>query len=715
MAEKVPPEAEKEITWFRARVQQLEQTLADLSSVGPSEKSDLRAADDLYRSTIDALVDYVHVVDREGRLLLFNRKYEALFEELGVDPAQVIGQRIDQVLTFLEPGVMAEYDQVVANGEILVTEEPVYFYGEEFITETRKIPLIEDGQVTRIVTIVRDITQRKEFERSLADSERIYRHIYASTLALAEEHELEAVIRIIADEATSLLHSRDCVVYMVDAERRVLCPIYSNAEEDHDEIMAYEMQIGEGLSGRVFETGVAAYINYDSEDDFSKHIPNTNWEEDERECVVSAPIFDDSLVIGVITVGRLDKKFRDRDITRLTIFARQAEIAVERANYLQEIEESRERFKLLSDFSFEGIVIYRGDEILDINQTFANLFGLKAQDVIGQSLTAFMRPVEPIETTFPPSNPSKLEVVGERHDGNRFIGELCVKPIALSGMTCSFAAIRDITERKNAEDALRQKATELEQAITKLRQSEDELAELNARKDRFISIVAHDLKSPFTALMGYIELLEQHIDRMTPAQIQDMVHKMSQETGKTLMFLEDLLSYSVVQYGRMDYAPRQIDLHTILGVNLELLAVSAQRKDIVFKSDIQPGLCVYADKHMVDTVFRNLIMNAIKFTSRAGHVCISNRELPASGQDSPAMVEVAVIDDGIGISSENQQKLFKIDDKYKRTGTEGEVGTGMGLILCQELIEKNGGQIWVESEEGAGSTFRFTLPKCPKP
>ena len=172
--------------------------------------------------------------------------------------------------------------------------------------------------------------------------------------------------------------------------------------------------------------------------------------------------------------------------------------------------------------------------------------------------------------------------------------------------------------------------------------------------------------------------------------------------------LENLLEWSRSQTGRIKRIPSKFFVKNIINENINLLNSNAKKKNITLKSDVNDELTAFADINMLTTVIRNLVSNALKFTNSGGSVCIK-------ATDIQEVVQIAVTDTGIGISDENIEKLFRIDVTHSTSGTENEAGTGLGLILCKEFVEKNHGQIWVESEKGSGSSFIFTLPKHPHP
>jgi signal transduction histidine kinase/ligand-binding sensor domain-containing protein len=230
-----------------------------------------------------------------------------------------------------------------------------------------------------------------------------------------------------------------------------------------------------------------------------------------------------------------------------------------------------------------------------------------------------------------------------------------------------------------------------------------ELSELNASKDKFFSIIAHDLKNPFNAIIGISELLKEEIESGDPAGIEEHAALINNSAVQTSRLLENLLEWANSQTGKILFNPAPIKLSELLNEELSILNDMAARKNIELKSSIADNLTIMADKNMIKTVLRNLISNAIKFTHNNGKV-----EVQAILDNN--QVEVAVSDSGIGMTKETMAKLFRIDANLSTRGTENEKGTGLGLFLCKEFIQKHGGKIWVESEPGKGSIFKFMLP-----
>ncbi len=261
-------------------------------------------------------------------------------------------------------------------------------------------------------------------------------------------------------------------------------------------------------------------------------------------------------------------------------------------------------------------------------------------------------------------------------------------------------------EKKKAEEELRAANRMLRKTERELRKQAEELQILNANKDKLFSIIAHDLRSPFTALLGLSNMLNEMIDDMTIDEIKELVASLNNSATNLFKLLENLLNWSRIQLGSFKILPEKFLLYDVAFSVVNYLHAPASQKEISLFNKVPEDLMVYADKPTVETIIRNLVNNAIKFTNTGGNVSVEARI------KTDTTVEVSIIDDGIGMSPELVGKLFQIDKKVSRPGTANEVGTGLGLVLVKELVEKNGGEIRVESEENKGSSFIFTLPSA---
>jgi len=238
----------------------------------------------------------------------------------------------------------------------------------------------------------------------------------------------------------------------------------------------------------------------------------------------------------------------------------------------------------------------------------------------------------------------------------------------------------------------------------KLYQQSKELHELNATKDKFFSIIAHDLRSPFSSFLGLTRMMADDIKTLSPVMIEEIVVLLNQSATNLFNLLENLLEWARMQRGITTLNPESFKLAVKVSDCLELVSDSARNKDIHIITIIPGNLEVCADVRMFETVMRNLVFNAVKFTPRGGNITVSAR----STDDN--FVEITILDTGIGIQMDLVSKLFHLEEQTGRNGTEGEPSTGLGLIICKDFIEKHNGRIWVESEEGKGSAFSFILP-----
>ncbi len=251
-------------------------------------------------------------------------------------------------------------------------------------------------------------------------------------------------------------------------------------------------------------------------------------------------------------------------------------------------------------------------------------------------------------------------------------------------------SFRNITEQKNM--------------LRSLSESEARLRDLNATKDKFFSIIAHDLKSPFNGILGFSDILVSQIKEKDFDGVEEFGEIIHQSSQRAMDLLTNLIEWSRAESGRMDFNPEFVDLTTLVNGIFELSNVSAIHKSIRLEKEIPKHISVFLDKRMIGSVIRNLISNAIKFTHPEGKVIFR-------AEQAEHELVISVSDNGVGITDKNLARLFRIDESYSVPGTQNEKGTGLGLILCKEFVEKHGGKIWVESKPGQGSTFYFTIPK----
>ncbi|PKP36223.1 MAG: hypothetical protein CVT98_08600, partial [Bacteroidetes bacterium HGW-Bacteroidetes-15] len=250
---------------------------------------------------------------------------------------------------------------------------------------------------------------------------------------------------------------------------------------------------------------------------------------------------------------------------------------------------------------------------------------------------------------------------------------------------------------------IRQKNIWLNEANEKLAQSESDLKKLVQTKDKLFSIIAHDLRSPFTALIGLTEVLANQGARLSTEEVIEYGSMIHESSEKLLNLIDNLLHWSRSQTGKIKLVSQKISLDKMVADVVSILSLQANAKSINILTNISKELFIFADYDTISTVLRNLTSNAIKYTKPNGNVTIS-----ASHQNDKVLIKIS--DNGVGIEKDNLAKLFRIEESFSTKGTSQEAGTGLGLIVCKEFVELNNGQIWVDSIVGQGTTFTFSLP-----
>jgi two-component system sensor histidine kinase/response regulator len=230
-----------------------------------------------------------------------------------------------------------------------------------------------------------------------------------------------------------------------------------------------------------------------------------------------------------------------------------------------------------------------------------------------------------------------------------------------------------------------------------------ELRETITNRDKFFSIISHDLRSPLGGVMGILDILNSSYESLDETEIREIISDATLVSKTTYTLLENLLEWSRIQTGKIYYQPENLQIHRLVENISQLYAQNMKNKDIAFDNDTEPDHLIYADKAMTETILRNLVSNAIKFTNQSGLIKVSSRI-------ENEMLLVQVKDSGVGMENENIAKLFKGEITISTKGTAKESGTGLGLIICKEFVEKQNGKIWSESQKNEGSTFYFSVP-----
>ena len=369
----------------------------------------------------------------------------------------------------------------------------------------------------------------------------------------------------------------------------------------------------------------------------------------------------------------------------------------ERKEVERKLFESENRYRLIIETANEGILVGQGTMLKFVNPRILELTGYTEKELLSRPFLEFVDPEcqellsrNQIKRIKGEAIDLKYHIKILRKDNSTRWVEMGGVKIEWDGQPATMNFVTDITKRKQVEEELK-----LQNA---------RLHKINAEKDKFFSIIAHDIRSPFSGFLGLTQIMAEELPNLTMAEIQDIAVTMRNSATNLFRLLENLLQWSLIQQGQIPFNPHELALRQVVEESAAIVLEPARIKEIEIVNDISEELIGFADHHMLQTIFRNLISNAVKFTHRGGKINISARAICEN------RIEFKVSDTGIGMSSTMINQLFMLDVQTGRSGTEGEVSTGIGLLLCKDFIEKLGGKLWIESSEEKGSTFYFTIP-----
>jgi two-component system sensor histidine kinase/response regulator len=364
---------------------------------------------------------------------------------------------------------------------------------------------------------------------------------------------------------------------------------------------------------------------------------------------------------------------------------------------------------LIDRFADPIFILSNEGILLEANKSALKYYGFEREDLIGQTplqLSAegkdnseLIRQM--LEKTLN-GEPQKFEWLVKNKKGEILPSEISLTKSNYKGQETIIAIVRDLTETKKV--------------VNELLRHNHELVESNLSKDKFFSIFAHDLKNPFQGLLGFIDLLYEDLDELSNEQVKEYLSNVRNASYHTYALLENLLEWSRIQSGKMPFTPTVFDIHDEISSVITVLDNNATQKDIKLINEVDSGIMVEADRNMIRSVIQNIVTNSIKFSNSNGRVVIRGRVPIHYSKDKSTTepgdrqwLEISISDNGIGIPEEILPKLFKLNGQYSSAGTANEPGTGLGLVLCHEMVEKNGGRIWAESIPGQGTTFIFTI------
>jgi len=503
----------------------------------------------------------------------------------------------------------------------------------------------------------------------------------------------------------------------IDQKRRISENALRESEERF-KAMAEVSPVGMGVVG--FIDGNFLYVNpsyeqyfgYDKNELLSKKAPEIFWDIKDRELIYKKLEEDNFVSNYEVKLKRKDgSSFWSMSSIRPIKFMNKLALLgtfidiTDHKRAEKELQRTKDYLENLINYANAPIIVWNPDTRIQLfNHAFEHLTGYTSSEVEDKKLDMLFP-----KASFLESNAKIKDALTENWKTieipiltkNKEIRTVLWNSANIydtdkETVLSTIAQGNDITERINAEHIAKERTRDLEVANLQLK-------ELNATKDKFFNIVAHDLKNPFTSLIGSSELLFRNIEHLDNEKIKTLALILNDASKSGYAILQNLLDWSRSQTGLLKFNPENINLRNLIDEHILNLEQISSNKEIRIHSEVKDDLFIYGDKNMIKTILRNLLSNAVKYSYRSGKIIIC-----ATINDHEVIISVK--DTGIGIPKENINKIFRIDAKYSVPGTENEQGTGLGLKLCKEFVEKQGGKIWVESIENEGSEFKFSIP-----
>ena len=617
-------------------------------------KEHSRELEEKYKTLVDAMNEGLIQVDNDDRVQFVNNR---LCEMLCFTPEELIGKiGFKTIIPPEDQKIIIDKNHSRLDGSsdkysIRMQKKS----GEIIWVEISGAPIKNKlGQTVGSLGIITDITKRKESEERLIESESLLKAIIESTGDGILVVDNQSKVTHFNTKFTEMWRISDELIQLKDDEK-LLGFVLDQLEEPEQFLKKVkELYKSEAASYDILKFKDGRYFGR-----------------------ISHPLFIDGKIAGRV--------WGFGDIT-------EQKIAEER------LKESEEKFRNLVENIPIGIYRTTPDgEILMSNQALIDMLGYSSLDDL-QSFNA-----ESVSYETKSERQVFLDMIEKKGEIRNFESKWHKKDGSIIYVNEYSKGGRDDDGAIIFYDGIIENITERKKSEFALKESERRLAELNATKDKFFSIIAHDLLNPIGSFTKLISLLNKEYDHFTTEDIKDILDKIDISSNHVYNLLDNLLIWSRSQRNKLEFHPVLIDLGFITENIVSSLKLNSDMKGIALSSSIAKETMLMMDANMVTTVMRNLVSNAIKFTHPGGKVIINT-------ENSNGNCLVTVTDTGVGIPTDRIDRLFRIDVSFTTLGTNNEKGTGLGLILCKEFIERHGGKIWVESEFGKGSTFKFTVP-----
>ncbi len=664
----------------------------DITSRKKSEEA-LAKEQFLVYALMNSLSDHVYFKDTESRFTRVNKSHALSF---GLnDPALVIGKSDFDFFSEIAAKQAFEDEQaIIRSGEPIQKEEKLIRKDNTVVWfSVAKMPLVgNNGKIIGTFGISRDITEQKKSELALKRSEERFRSVTQTAAAAIITTDSKGIIigwnkgaektfgyseseitgqslDLIIPSEYSNKHIKGAILIAMKGEKQFTGKTYELLglnKSGSTFPLEFSLSDWETSEGKFF-TGIIRDISIRKRSELENQV-----------------IYD--ITRGVTSTSNLDEllKLIHQSLMKV-VYAENCFVALYNEKtelfsfpyFVDKIDSTPEPVSMAKSCS--AYVFRTGKSFVYTDELFKQLEEQNEVELVGYPSPSWIG--------IPLQTPSKIigVLVLQHYEKENVYSVKDEKFLTSIGSQIAVAI-----ERKMSEEEIKLK--------------NEMLLAINAEKDKFFSIIAHDLRGPLSSFVAATQIITEEIQTMSIDEIKEITMSMKSSATGIYSLLENLLEWSRLRRGGMDFIPLKINLREKVLDCVNVLSEAARNKEIKIVVDISEEVYILADNHMFDSLIRNLVSNALKFTYSGGKVLITSRT------NKRGLVEVSVTDSGIGISPELKEKLFKLSEKTNRQGTAGESSTGLGLLLCKEFIEKNGGEIWVESKVGQGSTFFFSLP-----
>ncbi len=657
--------------------------------------------------------DALRITDSKGVIIAVN---DAFCRLVGMQTEELVGKPF--TITYdgsVDPStLLAEYYTRFNEGNIspVMNKRVRLRGGKEIYAETSNSFIKGSDGSTFVLTVIRDVSERHAAEEANKRAERLAEALYGISQAIYSTENIDELYQHIHGDLSSIVPSRNFFIALLTNNEKTLYFPYNCNEKGTDASLTIGADDPQSLTAEVLRSKRSLLLNEKELLDRYSSSKNRVWGGTAPKCWLGVPLMIREKAIGVMAVKDYNRGdvYTQKDVALFESAAGQIAIAIERKRAEEALASERNLLRVLID-NLPDLIYFKdaGGRYVLNNRAHLRSIGAAAQEsALGKTTFDFNPPelaeqysedeMRIVQTGEPLLGKEELALHKDTGEQRWHLTSKIPLANAEGTVTGIVGISRDVTENKELE-------IRVQDSLTALQASRESLAQLNAQKDRLFSVLSHDLRSPFTSILGFCEILITDGETLTDAERSEFLTYIRDGAKRQLALLNKLLDWSRLETGRVKLNVQDIDLDIAALNSVTTHLGTSKQKDIKLQSTLPAGMKILGDEDLLMQLFNNLISNALKFTPANGTISIDLTE------EKDEEWIVAVKDTGRGIPKEDLKKLFKVEEKYTRPGLQGEQGTGLGLSLVHEIMKQHSGSISVDSEVGQGTTFTLRFPR----